>query len=128
MRILLDTHTFLWWIEASDRLSSKAMEVISDRHNTCYLSLVSVWEVAIKIGLGKLSLSEPLEYFIGQELKKNKFRQLGIRLWHVSGVSTLPLHHRDPFDRLLISQALMEGMPILSADEVIDAYGVTRWW
>lgn len=128
MRIMLDTHTFLWWIDGSDRLSQNAMNLLADPKRGFFLSVASIWELAIKIRLEKINLSEPLDQFVVNEMKRNKFRSLDITIRHVTGVSTLPLHHRDPFDRLIISQSLVEGMPILGADRIFDAYGVERLW
>ncbi|MEO5371250.1 MAG: type II toxin-antitoxin system VapC family toxin [Magnetococcus sp. DMHC-1] len=128
MQILLDTHVFLWWINSPNHLSGHARDLLSDPQNSFILSLVSVWELAIKIRLGKLHFSEPLDQFVSCEVTGNQFHHLDIKLQHVTRVATLPLHHRDPFDRLLIAQSLVEEMPILSADGTFDSYGVTRLW
>jgi len=128
MNLLLDTHTFLWFIAGSDNLSQKARALIEDESNRVYLSAASLWEIAIKVSLGKLNLSEPFETFIPEQLDMNSVELLGISVSHASRVASLPFHHRDPFDRLLAAQALTEDIPILSADEVLDAYGVTRLW
>lgn len=128
MRILLDTHAFLWWIDESERLSRKARDCLFDPKHHFFLSLASVWELAIKVRIAKINLSEPLDHFVSHEMRQNKFRLLSITLQHATGVASLPLHHRDPFDRLLISQALAEGMPILGADRIFDFYGVERLW
>jgi PIN domain nuclease of toxin-antitoxin system len=128
MNLLLDTHTFLWFIADSDRLSQKARALIEDESNRIYLSAASLWEIAIKVSLGKLNLSEPFETFIPEQLDVNSVELLGISVSHASRVASLPFHHRDPFDRLLAAQALTEDIPILSGDEVLDAYGVTRVW
>jgi PIN domain nuclease of toxin-antitoxin system len=128
MNLLLDTHTFLWFIADSDRLSQKARALIEDESNRVYLSAASLWEIAIKVSLGKLNLSEPFETFIPEQLDVNSVELLGISVSHASRVASLPFHHRDPFDRLLAAQALTEDIPIISGDEVLDAYGVTRVW
>ena len=128
MRVLLDTHAFLWWIEDASSLSKKARAAISDPDNECLLSLVSCWEMAIKLSLGKLRLPGAIERFIPEHLAANAFHQLAITFRHVAKVATLPFHHRDPFDRLLAAQAIEERCAIVSADPVFRKYGVTRIW
>lgn len=128
MRVLLDTHVFLWWIEDAAALSRKAKSAIRNPDNDCLLSLASCWEMAIKSSLGKLRLPNALERFVPEQLAANAFRQLPIELRHVARVSVLPFHHRDPFDRLLAAQALEESCAIVSADRVFRQYGVTRIW
>lgn len=128
MKFLLDTHTFLWFIEGSPQLSTKAPKLIDTRTNRSYLSVASLWEIAIKISLGKLQLSRPFEVLIPRELGRRNLTRLDITVEHTAQVSKLPFHHRDPFDRLLIAQALVEQLPIVSADVSFDAYGVTRLW
>ena len=126
-RVILDTHTFLWVLSDSPELSQTVREIVSDRRVDKILSLASVWEMAIKRGLGKLVLPTSLETLIG------KARSAGLilaplELAHVLGVEALPSYHRDPFDRLLISQSLAEGIPLVSQDRAFDAYGVRRIW
>jgi PIN domain nuclease of toxin-antitoxin system len=128
MRLLLDTHAFLWWVEDNPRLSRKAGAAVVERGNDCYLSLASSWEMAIKISLGKLKLKGSLERFIPDQLAANGFRELPIDFGHVTRVSRLPFHHRDPFDRLLVAQALEEELTIVSANRVFGAYRVKRIW
>lgn len=128
MRILLDTHTFLWAGLDSYQLSPKASELFLDKQNDLYLSIASIWEMAIKSSLGKLTFHKPLEAYILDVLQENSIQQLSINFRHVTRVSTLPFHHRDPFDRLLISQALEEKIAILSCDHFFDDYGVQRLW
>lgn len=128
MRLLLDTHAFLWWIEDAAKLSRKARSAIVDPDNECFLSLVSCWEMAIKISLGKLRLSTGLERFVPDQLVTNAFREQPIHFRHVARVATLPFHHRDPFDRLLAAQAIEEELAIVSADAVFRKYGVNRVW
>ena len=128
VRVLLDTQLFLWMVSDAPGLSPKARKVLRDDSNDLYLSLASVWEMAIKISLGKLKLTDPVESFIPDQLQANKIRLLEIGFRHVAGVVKLPFHHRDPFDRLLISQAQAEDLPILSADKAFDLYGVVRLW
>jgi PIN domain nuclease of toxin-antitoxin system len=128
MRVLLDTHAFLWWVEDAPALSKRARNAISDPANDCLVSLASCWEMAIKLSLGKLRLPQAIGKFIPEQLSANAFRQLEISIAHVARVATLPFHHRDPFDRLLAAQALEEGCPIVSADSSFRAYGVKRIW
>jgi PIN domain nuclease of toxin-antitoxin system len=128
MRLLLDTHAFLWWVEDDSRLSRKARAAIAEPGNDCFLSLASSWEMAIKISLGKLRLAAPLERFIPEQLAANGFRELAIDFRHVARVSRLPFHHRDPFDRLLVAQALEEDLTVVSADRVFRTYGSSRVW
>ena len=128
MRLLLDTHTFLWFLEDSAQLSSMAKALIEDGGNDVYISIGSLWEMAIKISLGKLSVSQPFEIFIPEQLTANDMTLLPIAVEHTVALITLPFHHRDPFDRLLIAQSLVTSMPIVGADTAFDAYGVQRLW
>jgi PIN domain nuclease of toxin-antitoxin system len=128
MRFLLDTHTFIWFVTDSLRLSIKAKKLIEDDYNEKILSVVSIWEMAIKHSVGKLSFDIPFPQFIEREMRLNSMDLLPIEVSHINIVSTLPLHHRDPFDRLLIAQALFENMPILSVDIAFDAYAIQRIW
>lgn len=129
-RLLLDTHTFLWWINSSyvHFLSRKVQTVLSDDNNQLYLSMASMWKIAVKMSIGKLNLSQPLETFLVNQLETNNVNLLNITLPHAVRVATLPLHHRDPFDRLLVAQSLVEELPLLSKDDRFDAYGVVRLW
>lgn len=128
MRLLLDTHVFLWWVEADRALPPKAREAIVDPDNECLISLASAWELAIKVGLGKIQLALTAKRYVTEHIAANGFRLLDISLSHVGGVETLPLHHRDPFDRLLIAQALEEKLPVVTADPIFRKYGVKRIW
>jgi PIN domain nuclease of toxin-antitoxin system len=128
MQLLLDTHTFLWWVDEARELSRRARAAVGDPDNECVLSLVSCWEMAIKVSTGKLKLPAALDRFIPEQLTANGFRQLEIGFRHVARVATLAFHHRDPFDRLLVAQALEEGLTVVSADPVFRKYGVTRLW
>jgi PIN domain nuclease of toxin-antitoxin system len=128
MRLLLDTHTFIWYVLEAERLSSVATELINDGNNQVLLSLASVWEIAIKQSIGKMNFSLPIQTFVEQQLHLNDLHLLNIRIEHVATVATLPLHHRDPFDRLLIAQAMVENIPIISADVAFDAYAIQRLW
>jgi len=128
VRLLLDTHTFLWWVADAPALSAEARKAITRSRNECLVSLVSCWELAIKLSLGKLEISGTLERFIPEQLTANGFRELAIEVRHAARVARLPFHHRDPFDRLLVAQALEEGLTIVSADAVFRRYGVRRIW
>ncbi len=128
MMYLLDTHTFLWFINDDDALSVPAKTLIEDPENIIYLSAASLWEIAIKVSLGKLEVPSPFTEFITEQLRENYIAFLAIEIEHIGRVVTLPFHHRDPFDRLLIAQALREDLPIISRDEIFDAYTVKRHW
>jgi PIN domain nuclease of toxin-antitoxin system len=128
MRLLLDTHTFLWWINNDPQLSDSARVAISSERNECFLSVASCWELAIKASIGKIRLTKPVERFIPEELAANDFQLLSIDFRHVAKVETLPFHHRDPFDRLLVAQVLTEKITIISADAMLSEYGVKRLW
>ena len=124
--VLLDTHAFLWWCEDSPDLSLNARSVIAE--SDCLLSLASVWEIAIKVSQGKLKLPGSLDRYIPEQTSLNGFAQLAIGFRHIVGCVSLPWHHRDPFDRLLIAQAVEEDLHIVSRDSVFDRYGITRVW
>lgn len=130
MNVLLDTHVFLWWIEDNPRLSSRAREVIADGENMVFVSAASGWEIAIKARLGKLSLpeNEALDRFISDQLQVNAFQVLPVQLSHGLHVYTLPLLHRDPFDRLLVAQSQVEKMPLVTGDDRIARYRVQVIW
>jgi len=128
MRTLLDTHTFLWFIAADSKLSTRAEQTIRQGNNELLLSVASAWEIAIKVGLGRLPIPEPLETFIPDQLRINRILLLSIEVAHTFGVARLPLHHRDPFDRLILAQAIAEDLPIVSGDAAFDAYPVQRIW
>ncbi|MBF0500695.1 MAG: type II toxin-antitoxin system VapC family toxin [Candidatus Riflebacteria bacterium] len=128
MRFLLDTHVFLWWVDDAPELTAAARRAIADVNNECYLSLASCWELAIKSSLGKLQLAMPIERFVSEHLAANGFTLLNIELHHAAKIEKLPFHHRDPFDRLLISQAMTEKLTIVSADRVFAHYGVKILW
>jgi len=127
-RLLLDTHVFLWWLDDAPDLSAPARLAIADVGNECYLSLASCWEMAIKSSLGKLRLARPVERFVSEQLTANGFHLLNIELRHAAQVKTLPFHHRDPFDRLLIAQAITEKLTMVSADNAFASYEVKIVW
>jgi PIN domain nuclease of toxin-antitoxin system len=126
--LLLDTHVFLWFCQDDPLLSITAKALMEDAGNRKLLSVGSCWEIAIKSGLGKLKLGEPCATFLPAALARAGFELLAISLAHAAAVESLPLHHRDPFDRLLAAQATLESIPIVSNDAVLDPYGVRRLW
>lgn len=128
MTLLLDTHTFLWFVAGDDRLPQLARSHIENAQNRILLSTASLWELAIKLSLGRLYLAQPFEKFIREQLDINSIELLDISVSHLTGLIELPFHHRDPFDRLLIAQAKVEGIAIVGGDSVFDAYGVKRVW
>ena len=128
MRALLDTHALLWFLLDDPKLPQPAREFIADGTNAIAVSPASYWEIAIKISLGKYRLPEPYGPFMERELERNMLSILPILPRHTSVLTDLPFHHRDPFDRLLIAQCLVDGLPIVSGDEIMDDYGVDRIW
>lgn len=129
MRLLLDTHAFLWFALNDRQLSATARALILDPNNRIELSPASYWEIAIKVSIRKYTLiNKPFEQFIDDIVKANNFLILPILVRHVAVVASLPFHHNDPFDRLLVAQALVEQIPIVSVDPDLDAYGITRLW
>lgn len=128
MKLLLDTHTLLWFLGGDPRLSAQARAAIEDLSNRRLFSIAGAWEVAIKVSLGKLSLTVPFEDLIPGQLDANYIELLQLRPEHIAKLIPLPLHHRDPFDRILVTQAIVEGATLVSADAVLDQYGVARLW
>jgi PIN domain nuclease of toxin-antitoxin system len=128
VRALFDTHAFLWWITDSPRLSSRVREIIADGRNELFFSAASGWEIAIKARSGRLEIAGDLERFLTEQLSQNAIQVLPIYLSHVLRTYVLPGHHRDPYDRLLVSQALLERLPIISADARISRYPVETIW
>ena len=128
MNLRLDTHAFLWFIASDPRLSSQAQSLIQTPTNRRLLSMASLWEMAIKVSLGKLTLAQPFDQLIPRQLQLNQIEVLAIGLPHVAAVVAMPFHHRDPFDRLMAAQCLIEDLPIVSSDPVFDAYSVRRVW
>ena len=128
MNLLLDTHAFLWWVAASGELSRKARSAIGSARNECFVSVASGWEIAIEVSLGRLRIDGALDRFLPEQLAANGFQPLAIDLKHAARVATLPFHHRDPFDRLLVAQALEEDLAVVTADPVFATYGVNRVW
>jgi PIN domain nuclease of toxin-antitoxin system len=126
--ILLDTHALLWFLADDPKLIQSAKTRIEDPANHKLVSIATCWEIAIKVGLKRLDLGEPSITFLPRELATNGFDLLGIGLTHVTFVESLPPYHKDPFDRLLIAQVLIEKLPIISHDSIFDQYGVIRLW
>ena len=128
MKLLLDTHAFLWWITEDPQLSPKAHELISDGQNAMYWSAASSWEVSIKYSLGRLPLPETPEQFLPVELGKNRIESLSVIDAHAFQAGRLPHHHGDPFDRMLVAQAQLESLAILSNDRILTHYDVDIHW
>ena len=128
MPYLLDTHTFLWMRHTPERLGPEASAICGDPGSELLLSLVSGWEMAIKLSIGKLRLPEPLGRILADARTHRGISTLPIAEEHVLRVEHLPFHHRDPFDRLLAAQALADGRTLLSGDPAFDAYAVHRVW
>lgn len=125
---MLDTHAFLWWVSGENPLPRKAANWITVETNLVYVSHAAVWEMAIKAKLGKLSLPEAAGAFVQKQCKLNRFQLLPISLDAIAMVETLPSHHHDPFDRIMVAQCLQEEIPIISADVVLSKYRVSRIW
>jgi PIN domain nuclease of toxin-antitoxin system len=128
MRFLLDTHTFLWWVTDDARLSSQAHTLMTDGNNELFFSAASGWEIAIKAQLGKLQLPDNAPQFVMAQLAINAIEILPVQLHHALHVYTLPMHHRDPFDRMLVAQSQLEELPIITADPQIKSYAVNVIW
>lgn len=128
MRYLLDTHTFLWFINDDMALSGHAKGLIEHPDHDIYLSVVSIWEMAIKISLGKLALPTPFEDFITSQIANNNITLLDIKIVHATGILGLPFHHRDPFDRLILAQAQYEKLTIIGNDSIFSNYGIPIVW
>ena len=124
MKLLLDTHIFLWWADDPEKLSQAALSALQDEANELLLSVASVWEMQIKIQLGKLKLSLPLKDLIKNQRETNELNLLSVELKHVLALDALPFHHKDPFDRLLIAQSLEEDLTLVSVDSQFSAYSV----
>jgi PIN domain nuclease of toxin-antitoxin system len=128
VNLLLDAHALLWFLNDDPQLVANAKAIIEDPTNCKLVSIATCWEISIKVGLKKLDLGEPATTFLPRELSTNKFQLLAIDLAHATFVETLPPHHKDPFDRLLVAQALIEKLAVVSIDAVLDQYGITRLW
>ncbi len=128
MRVLLDTHAVLWWNVDDARLSDAARDLIRDGRNDVIVSAASVWEIAIKSARGRLDLPSAVEPYVEDRLRRNRWSTLPIDVRHVIRAAALPEHHRDPFDRALIAQAQVEGLPIVTTDAAITRYDVETIW
>jgi PIN domain nuclease of toxin-antitoxin system len=128
MKCLIDTHVLLWILCDDRRLSENAKIHFLDRKNAIYLSMASLWEMSIKISLEKLKLKNSLETIVDEHVVGNDINLLNIQSSHIYPLQKLPFHHRDPFDRLIVSQALYEKMSIISSDKNFDLYQVKRIW
>lgn len=122
MKYLLDTHVFLWWITDDKRLSAAYRRICADPQSELWLSVASIWEMVIKSGLRRLPLPEPTAPYVFGQMEKNRIVVLPIRPLHFSALEELPPLHRDPFDRMLLAQAVAEGMTVLSGDDVLRNY------
>jgi len=128
MMFLLDTHTLLWWIADSPELSSKARELMRNPENELYLSAASGWEIAIKVRLGMLHLPDRPDRFIPDQLARNAIETLPVQMSHALHVGRLPSIHRDPFDRVIVAQSMLEKMPVVTRDPNIGKYKVKVVW
>jgi len=125
LNILLDTQCWLWALSEPEKLNNTAQNLIADETNRLYLSVASVWEIGIKVKIGKLSLPEAFEDFIASRFRQFDITSLNITVYHAIVASNLPLHHKDPFDRMLIAQAKAEDLPILTTDNMFKLYDVS---
>jgi len=128
MRVLIDSHALIWYVDQDNLLSPASHAAISDPTNDLLLSAGSIWEIGIKVGLGKLILTEPFKPWMNQAISDLDVTVLPLTVEYVDVQSNLPRHHGDPFDRLIVAQAIIEQVPIISADANLDAYGITRIW
>jgi PIN domain nuclease of toxin-antitoxin system len=128
VKVLLDTHTFLWAIRADERLSSRAREIFIAGRNELLLSVASIWEILLKVQVGKIRFEEPAVGYLKRQIFKNNIRMLPILMDHVAHLESLPLHHRDPFDRILVAQSMEENLSLLSADPLMKSYSVSVIW
>jgi len=128
LRLLLDTHAFLWWIMDDPQLSTRARQAVAVPENEVFVSAASAWEIAIKASLGRLEVPDDLDGFVAREMRRSRFRPLAIDVRHALGVAALPPLHRDPFDRLLVAQALREDLTLVSADPLVARYSVSVLW
>jgi len=127
MKYLLDTHTFIWFLEGSDRLPAKLVETIRNLNNDCYLSIASLWELSIKISSGKLELQTEFKY-LENSIEILSLKILPVNFSHVNEVFALEFHHRDPFDRMIIAQSIAEDLTIISKDKNFSLYPIKLLW
>ena len=128
MKLLLDTHVLIWWSLDSVKLTKKIYELLTDPDNTLVVSIASIWEMQVKVQLGKLDLDKKVSELITHQQQVNNLEVLPIDPAHVYALENLPNEHRDPFDRIIIAQSIVEAIPLLSADKVFDRYPVERIW
>lgn len=128
MKLLLDTHVLLWWLDDDPRISSRARALIGDGGNDVAVSAASIWEIAIKAGLGQLEVPRHLEGYLRSQLARNQFEVLPMLFEHAVGVRDLPVHHRDPFDRLLVAQCRVERLALVTRDARMQAYDIEVAW
>jgi PIN domain nuclease of toxin-antitoxin system len=128
MRVLLDTHCWLLWLTEQEKLKEGAREILENGSNTVFLSAASSWEIAIKYSIGKLNLPEPPERFVPKRLMRDAISSLPVQHNHALRVAELPYHHRDPFDRLIIAQSIVEGFPVMTVDRQFELYDIEIIW
>lgn len=128
MRLLLDTHVLIWSAANPERISGTVTSLLNDTSNSWVMSIASIWEIQIKLQTGKLTINAPLPELVESQQQDNDAQILPIDVSHVYALNSLPNHHRDPFDRILIAQAMVEKIPLLSIDAVFDAYPIQRMW
>jgi PIN domain nuclease of toxin-antitoxin system len=128
LRALVDSHALLWFLNGDVPLGPAAGAFMRSKTNQPSVSIGSCWELAIKVSIGKLRFPAPFDEFLWPQLLLNRIEVLPIRAEHLNQIGSLPHHHRDPFDRLFVAQAIVEGVPIISADAALDAYGIERLW
>jgi PIN domain nuclease of toxin-antitoxin system len=128
MRVLLDTQAFLWWLSDARRLTDRALEVVGDPGTEVCVSVASAWEIAIKTQLGRIEFDGPVEEYVPAQLRHHGFVPLPVELSHALRAGSLPRHHGDPFDRLIVAQGQLEGIPIVTIDPLIGLYDVDTIW
>jgi PIN domain nuclease of toxin-antitoxin system len=128
MKYLLDTCTFIWFVSNSTELSLTAKNIIEDEHSEVFLSIISIWEMSVKNSIGKLIFTKPFEEFIENQITLNEIEILELSIEHIFKVNILPFHHKDPFDRLIIAQSMVENLPIISSDLEFDKYTIKKIW
>ncbi|TSA59815.1 MAG: type II toxin-antitoxin system VapC family toxin [Sediminibacterium sp.] len=128
MKVLIDTHVFIWLDTQPEKLSKVAIEICQDTNNQLYLSMASIWEMQIKVQLGKLNLNVPLAEMVMVQKQENDLNIIGIELEHIYQLQKLPFFHNDPFDRIIMAQSIIEEMPIVSVDENFKKYDIAVLW
>ena len=128
MRILIDTNAFIWFFEGNPKLSLIVRGILEDKSLDLFLSVASLWELAILVSIHKVTLAQPFDIVVPRTLDRNDIALLDISLDHTTQYISLPMYHRDPFDRLIVAQTLAEQLTIVSSDAMLDVYGVDRRW